>query len=1008
LTLGGVALGGRDNPVPGKATVELKFDKKQYYFGEPCQVEFILRNTDDKEISYSFGGDYRGANRALRFRVQALDADGKPVPDADPTDCMGGLGGVNSLKPREEWRQKLWPLDYLRLTKPGKYTIRITHDLGWCREERTWGFIAKDDKSPFVSDDWKAPIGEAQVEFLAINAQQAEKILDAISEELKKPRGDESRLVPSPQDLALPVYLPLLKKRALAGEQFFLQALGAIPTKEATLALLELAEKKSFPDANAAAYLLSWRMPYPPHIPLNHWNEERKRMVEAAWDESYVPRARAIAQALVVTFDPNSPAPKPQNMSASGYFRNMIASEFKDVDLGATILSCVGTAEDYEILRVALDKAFVLTLTPRRGTDVNILNFPAPMPELIHALDALHKQGLKLPESCSGAAEIYLSFHWLANKPPPRPERWLENAKAFNAPNNYPTQMAILESIPSPMPPECRELVRDLLNAQDYGTLMKACEVAGASGDKSFLPAVLAIIRTEHNDWLFRAAVGAAAVLGARRELAEALVERFPDEKLCGEVMQGLVHLAVDLQSKGGGSSGTVTREDRIAAQAAWRVFIAAHGEAIEAGKKFQAGDDKNLPRVLFLRSYWMLSDGTRWPAEEVSPKEKTARLLRALCETLAASEPEPNAVQAAAQVWMEALQRQEKDYFHRSEILPALRQMVFLGLTDEVIKAIAILKDRYPDSDTSWQRKDDFANLDVLGREAALSQGHCKTPMIMVYPAGREQDETVLLWEIQGEPESRFSDGFGNWQIEVPELRQMPFPKLDGRWDLEITAFVKDQGTQRIAWLPKAASTGQCRVKLPPGLVSLRGVLHESGEPSHTWPGMWVFATHAKNIFTASVSDGVRSKPWPPRPELIQGFWNDYSREEHRTFTLGEKIRIEPGKSYLLSAWIQDNPRHVNNTIQFGVFLLDKDGNRIRTEDGKHDAPMLDCGIHRMRPGIWTYAAMALVGGANPNKDTAYASPRKFYTKDAVYVQPVLETHASTSIADLFFGEAR
>jgi len=63
-------------PIQGKATVELKFDKKQYYLGEPCVGEFILKNTDEKDISFNYGGDYRGSNRALRFRVQAIDADG--------------------------------------------------------------------------------------------------------------------------------------------------------------------------------------------------------------------------------------------------------------------------------------------------------------------------------------------------------------------------------------------------------------------------------------------------------------------------------------------------------------------------------------------------------------------------------------------------------------------------------------------------------------------------------------------------------------------------------------------------------------------------------------------------------------------------------------------------------------------------------------------------------------------------------------------------------------------
>ncbi|XHR31017.1 MAG: hypothetical protein ACFUZC_10715 [Chthoniobacteraceae bacterium] len=613
FAIDGLALGDLQKAVEGKAEVELRFEKQQYYLGEPCQVEFVLRNTDDKEISYESGGDYRGAGRALRFRVQAVDAQGQPVPEADPAMCMGGIFGTHTLKQGEEWRQKLWPLDYLRLIKPGKYTVRITHDLGWCG--RGMAFDGPNsDKSSFVPKDWKAPIGEARVEFLIPDEQQAQKVLDAISVELKKPENDESRRVPSPQDLALPVYLPLLKQRALAGEQYFLQALGEISTKEATLTLLELAENKAFPDAGAAAYLLSDRMPSGPNSQPDWNKEKRQRLIEAAWDESYTPRARAIALALVAGFNPDAPAPEPKGVSASGYFRNMVASEFKEADLGARILVGVGTAEDYETLRAALDKAFKLTLNARRGAEVNILDFPAPMPELIRALDALHTRGLEL-KSHSGDAAIYLDFHWMANTPPPRPKRWLESATAF-ADSRYPIQMAILESIPTPMPPECRDMVLKLLDARDEGTMMEACQVAGASGDKTtFLPEVLAIIRVEANEWLFRAAADAAAQLGARRQLAAALAERLTDEKLCPEALQRLSALAVENRANGGGSG--MTRQERITAQEAWREWISAHGEDLEVGKKFQAGDDTHLPRALFARAiHWDLPNGKKWPQE--------------------------------------------------------------------------------------------------------------------------------------------------------------------------------------------------------------------------------------------------------------------------------------------------------------------------------------------------------------------------------------------------------
>ena len=126
---------------------------------------------------------------------------------------------------------------------------------------------------------------------------------------------------------------------------------------------------------------------------------------------------------------------------------------------------------------------------------------------------------------------------------------------------------------------------------------------------------VLAIVRVEQNEWLFRAAAEAAAQLGARRGLASALAERLTDEKLCRDALERLITLTVEKRPVGGGNG--MTRQERIAAQDAWRELIVAHGEDIEAGKKFQVGDDEHLPRALFARAeHWTLPEGKPWPAE--------------------------------------------------------------------------------------------------------------------------------------------------------------------------------------------------------------------------------------------------------------------------------------------------------------------------------------------------------------------------------------------------------
>lgn len=572
--------GAMPKPVAGQAKAEIVLGKTQYAFGEPFRVEFVLRNTDDKELSLTSGGDYRGVNRALRFRIQMLDANGEAAPCAEPPRMfMGGLSGMTTLQPGGEWRQPLWPLDYLRLTQPGRYTLRITHDLGWTKQDFFHHLMDETASASFVPADWPAPVAEASVEFTVPDARQAERILESVASELKK---EKDAIIPSTRDFGFPVYVPLLKKHALAGEPFFLQALGENQTKEATLALLDLAEDKNFTDAAVAAHLLT------------------RRLEEATWDAQNTPRVRAIAHALVESFNPKMPGQKPRGVGATGYFRTMVASEFKEVDTGARMLAAVGTTEDYGVLRAALEKAFDLTISPRTGPDVNILDLPAPMEDLIRALDALHTRGIDLQDGAlSGDAEIFLYFHWLEKTPPPRSPRWLESAKAFNAPNRYPTQIAISKSIPTPMPPQCRDLVLDLLNAKDYGVLRAACQVAGQSGDTTFLPAVLSIVRIEHNTWLFNDACSAARQLGgAKLELVRAVSERLTDENLGVDALRFLIGQLMDEKQSGRYDfRSDATRQVRIARQEAWRKWISEHAEDINAGKKFSPD---NMPTALF------------------------------------------------------------------------------------------------------------------------------------------------------------------------------------------------------------------------------------------------------------------------------------------------------------------------------------------------------------------------------------------------------------------------
>src|SRR5882757_4844823 len=76
--------GRASQSVPKGAKVTLEFDRSDYALGENVLVHFVLENSGDKPFTFSYGGDYRGGSRPLRFQVTAMDDAGHPAEDPDP------------------------------------------------------------------------------------------------------------------------------------------------------------------------------------------------------------------------------------------------------------------------------------------------------------------------------------------------------------------------------------------------------------------------------------------------------------------------------------------------------------------------------------------------------------------------------------------------------------------------------------------------------------------------------------------------------------------------------------------------------------------------------------------------------------------------------------------------------------------------------------------------------------------------------------------------------------
>lgn len=557
------------DPVPPGVRLELQTDRKSYFIGENVLVHFVLKNAGTKPFTINVGGDYRGSGRPLRFDVSVNDSLGNPVEDAGyPTLDMGGLSYSPEIKLGADFTQSIPLLQYRRITTPGTYKIRITHDLGW---KETAGL--------------RRPVGEIVLDFKMPSSAEAEKIVSEMEQLPPRNPGSWGERMAGYADfggLDAPVYLEPLLRRARAGEARALEGIARMRTPESTAALVELARSPDAKIALQAASNLNGRLPSPDP---GHLQGEKKHY----WNTD----AQITVRLLAVDF--------------------LGKNDAKSVAAGADMLRVIGTPTDAPALLDALQHAIDKLISPRREPSDNILDQPQPVRELVLALKTLKQRGYSVPEASLNEAGLLAYFALLEEEPGPRPALWRRVVEVYSENAHFPTRLEAVNSFPSPLPADCVPLIKARLNDTDLGVIRAACATAGRSENPVFVPQLIEIITTENHPWLLREAANAAWQLGAREELRNAWVERLPDETLSPIALSYLEHIFDGLP---GGSSGPndLTRKERIALREEWKRFLAQHADELREGKKFKLGDPA-LPRALFGRTRtWKLPDGSFWP----------------------------------------------------------------------------------------------------------------------------------------------------------------------------------------------------------------------------------------------------------------------------------------------------------------------------------------------------------------------------------------------------------
>lgn len=572
---------GATNPVPAHAVATVETDRDSFFIGENVLLHFTLENAGPLPFVVSFGGDYRGARRAQRFKIAATHQDGSVAEDPFPNSmCMGGLGGPLTLAPGSNFVESLPLLSYCQIETPGDYSIRVSHDYGW-----------KDGEPP-------RPVADTRLSFRLPTAAEAEQVVARMAALSEDPNGTWSQRTRNYADFSClrhPVYLEPLLRRVQAGDRRMFEGLELIPTPEATETLIRLAADPDPDLAFAAATSLAKRLPIPaddPFIPTRgplDWLAGRRRLAERSWSPDFAPDARAAAIRFLDRT--NSPA----------------------VALGARLLAAIGVADDAPALLVALDRAVESAYNPRRDPKDNILDFPAPIPDLVRALDLLRARGYAPGDPPQSKGQALLYFLALAKEPPPRPDGWLRWLNIYAESGKFPLREAALRSIPAPVPPEARPLVRRGFDDADLGVVRAACAVAGKSGDPDFLPPLLDIVAAEQHEWLLREASQAAQALGAGFDLLETWADRLGEERLYPLALDSL-QTALDVPTGNHSGRTDLPRAERLALRTAWKDFLARHADDLRAGQRFKVDDPAVSPALAGRARRWNFPDGSVWP----------------------------------------------------------------------------------------------------------------------------------------------------------------------------------------------------------------------------------------------------------------------------------------------------------------------------------------------------------------------------------------------------------
>ena len=108
--------------------VTLVLEQPEMMLSEPVYLAFVIHNPSNEDLWTKVGGDdFNKLHRPSSFTVKLTGADGKPVPQPDSGDEVGGnsMMGPQKIPAHGSYAFRLLVSDWATLTEPGAYTAEV-------------------------------------------------------------------------------------------------------------------------------------------------------------------------------------------------------------------------------------------------------------------------------------------------------------------------------------------------------------------------------------------------------------------------------------------------------------------------------------------------------------------------------------------------------------------------------------------------------------------------------------------------------------------------------------------------------------------------------------------------------------------------------------------------------------------------------------------------------------------------------------------------------------------